>query len=191
VEQPPQGLRIGVGELPRQLEIDRERDEVLRGAVVEIALDPAALGVRGGDDPRPRRPQLLDREAQLLQCAVHRGSCRRSRTGRQAGQPPTDHRASTPRNRLATRWAAAPARRSVVAVEIAPGDLETEGTTMNRSRTITRQAAALLLAGAVIAPAASARSDLRSPDARDAAAGRYISGASDRAGHGYRYLGST
>jgi len=62
---------------------------------------------------------------------------------------------------------------------------------MNRSRAITRQAAALLLAGAVIAPAASARSDLRSPDARDAAAGRYISGASDRAGHGYRYLGST
>jgi hypothetical protein len=62
---------------------------------------------------------------------------------------------------------------------------------MTRSHTIARHAAALLLAGAVVTPAASARVDLRSPDARDAAVGRYVTGTPGPAGHGYRYLGST
>ena len=40
---------------------DRERDEPLLRAVVEVALEPLPLGVAGGDDARPRRRELLAR----------------------------------------------------------------------------------------------------------------------------------
>ena len=40
-------------------EVHRERDEVLLGAVVEVALDLAALGVAGGDDAGPRGAEVF------------------------------------------------------------------------------------------------------------------------------------
>ena len=40
---------------------ERERDEALLRAVVEVALDPPARGVAGLDEPRARRAQLLER----------------------------------------------------------------------------------------------------------------------------------
>ena len=52
-------LRLG------EPERERERDEPLLRAVVEVALQPAALLVRGLDDPRARGAQLLDAGAQL------------------------------------------------------------------------------------------------------------------------------
>ena len=52
-------------------QVERERDELLLGAVVQVALDPAARVVGGLDDPQPRDPQLLDPRAQLgLQALV-------------------------------------------------------------------------------------------------------------------------
>src|SRR5207247_10272113 len=44
-------LRLG------EAERDRERDESLLGAVVEVALEPAPLLVSGGDKTGARRPQ--------------------------------------------------------------------------------------------------------------------------------------
>ena len=41
-------------------EVEGERDEALLGAVVEVALQPAALGEAERDHPRPRVAQLLD-----------------------------------------------------------------------------------------------------------------------------------
>ena len=49
----------------------REGDEPLLGAVVQVALEPAALRRAGLDEPGARRPQLLDARAQLrLQALV-------------------------------------------------------------------------------------------------------------------------
>ena len=42
-------------------QLQRERDEALLGAVVEVALQPAALGVAGLDDARARGGQLVVR----------------------------------------------------------------------------------------------------------------------------------
>ena len=39
----------------------RQRHEPLLGSVMEVALDASARGVRGLDDPRPRRGELLTR----------------------------------------------------------------------------------------------------------------------------------
>ena len=64
-------------------QVQRERDELLLGAVVEVALDPPARVVGGLDDPQPRHPQLLHAGAQLgLQALVvdrQRGGRRRRR----------------------------------------------------------------------------------------------------------------
>ena len=43
----------------REPEREREADEVLLGAVVQVALEPAAGVVGGRDDPGARRAQLL------------------------------------------------------------------------------------------------------------------------------------
>ena len=52
-------------------QVEREADELLLGAVVQVALDPPAGVVGGLDDPQPRHPQLLDAGAQLgLQALV-------------------------------------------------------------------------------------------------------------------------
>ncbi len=40
--------------------LDLERDELLLGAVVDVAFEPAALGVLRGDEPAARRAELLD-----------------------------------------------------------------------------------------------------------------------------------
>ena len=64
-------------------QVERERHELLLGAVVQVALDPAARVVGGLDDPQPRHPQLLHPRAQLgLQPLVvdrQRGGARRRR----------------------------------------------------------------------------------------------------------------
>ena len=69
------GLRLGRGlveaQLRRRIEVVAEArarqakgqsqgDEPLLGAVVEVAFDPLSLGVPGGDDPRPRRLDLVE-----------------------------------------------------------------------------------------------------------------------------------
>ena len=41
----------------RGTQLQRQRDQVLLGAVVEVALDPAAGGVGGGHDPGPGGPE--------------------------------------------------------------------------------------------------------------------------------------
>ena len=52
-------------------EVQGEADELLLGAVVQVALDPAAGVVGGLDDPQPRDPQLLHPRAELrLQALV-------------------------------------------------------------------------------------------------------------------------
>ena len=52
--------------LPRaRLQVERQRDQPLLRAVVQVALEPAARGVAGLDDARARGAQLLDAGAQL------------------------------------------------------------------------------------------------------------------------------
>ena len=48
-----------------QAELERQRDEPLLGAVVQVALEPLALLLAGLDDARARAPQLLEPGAQL------------------------------------------------------------------------------------------------------------------------------
>ena len=43
---------------PRQSQVHRERDEVLLGAVVDVALQPPPLLVLGRNDPFPRGLQI-------------------------------------------------------------------------------------------------------------------------------------
>ena len=49
-----------------ELEPDPQRDEPLLAAVVQVALDPPALVVGRGEDPRPRGPQLAARAVDAL-----------------------------------------------------------------------------------------------------------------------------
>ena len=57
--------RVVVDAALQQAQLERDRDEPLLGAVVEVALEPAALGVARRHDPLARRPQLHDARAQL------------------------------------------------------------------------------------------------------------------------------
>ena len=57
------GGRVGVDPAPRQPQLQGERDEPLLRAVVQVALDPAALGV-------PGRHQALARGAQLREALL-------------------------------------------------------------------------------------------------------------------------
>ena len=57
------GARLRV--LAREVEHDRERDEALLGAVVQVALEPPARRVTRRHEPRARRLQLVDPCAQL------------------------------------------------------------------------------------------------------------------------------
>ena len=56
----------GIGLDPRLGEAERhgDRDEPLLRAVVEVALDPPALGVGGGDDALARVAQVIHADAQ-------------------------------------------------------------------------------------------------------------------------------
>ena len=56
---------LAVGLLGHQLELDAQRDEPLLGAVVEVALDPAALVVGGRLDARARVADLAQERARL------------------------------------------------------------------------------------------------------------------------------
>ena len=51
--------RVGVELRLREAQRERERDEPLLRAVVEVALELPARVVAGRDDPRARRPELL------------------------------------------------------------------------------------------------------------------------------------
>ena len=91
----------------REPDADRERHEALLGAVVEVALEPAALGVGGRDDARARAAQLLELgAARRVQALVlereprGHGDLRRPAPGRRAG--PGDGRARRPRGRRPT-----------------------------------------------------------------------------------------
>jgi hypothetical protein len=44
------------------LQVDRERDQMLVGTVVELALDAPPVGIGGKDEPLAGRPQLFDLE---------------------------------------------------------------------------------------------------------------------------------
>ena len=97
---PPQDRRPPTA---RELQVDGERDQVLLHAVVEVALDAAAVGIGGQDEPLPGRAQLLDLEAQPVERFLQRldvpslqgdrpparglrGSCPSSHRRRQAAQ---------------------------------------------------------------------------------------------------------
>ena len=59
-EDRPGRRRIGFEPRQRDPQRQRQRDQALLGAVVKVALEPAPLDVAGGDDPRPRRGELLE-----------------------------------------------------------------------------------------------------------------------------------
>ena len=56
-----------------QAQVHGQRHQVLLGAVVQVALDPAALGVAGRDDAGPRFAQLVGLLAQLIQGGLQGG----------------------------------------------------------------------------------------------------------------------
>ena len=53
VEESPGRRQVEVQGLFEELQIDRECDEKLVYAVVQVTLDAAAVGIRGGDEPCP------------------------------------------------------------------------------------------------------------------------------------------
>ena len=57
--------RVGADVALQQAQLQRDRDEALLGAVVEVALEPPPLGVAGRDDALPRGLQLDHPRAQL------------------------------------------------------------------------------------------------------------------------------
>jgi hypothetical protein len=67
VEQRPRRGWIGIRQPACQLEVDRERDEVLLRTVVKLALESATVGIGSRHDARSRRAQLLDLEAQPVE----------------------------------------------------------------------------------------------------------------------------
>ena len=69
LDEPPGRLGIRGRRLSEELEIDGERDEQLMDAIVKIALDAAAVGIRGDDQPFPRCAQRLDLDAQSIELA--------------------------------------------------------------------------------------------------------------------------
>ena len=72
VEESGSRGRVGVDQPAGMLQVDRERDQALLGAVVQLALDAAPVGIGSEHEPLPRGSQLVDlgaqAVAQLLQC---------------------------------------------------------------------------------------------------------------------------
>ena len=69
----PAGLRVVDDDVLGQAQVDGQGDQVLLGPVVEVALDPAPLGVAAGHDPGPRLAQLVGLLAQLVQRGLQGG----------------------------------------------------------------------------------------------------------------------
>src|SRR3954447_9803120 len=65
VEEPRRRGRVAVELALREAELERQRDQPLLRAVVEIALEPAALAHRHLDQPGPRALQPPPPRAQL------------------------------------------------------------------------------------------------------------------------------
>ena len=59
--------------IPGEAQLDGEGDEVLLGAVVEVALELAPLGVAGRDDAGPRLLQLVVAQLQLVEAGLQGG----------------------------------------------------------------------------------------------------------------------
>ena len=68
LEECPSCGRIDVNQSTGKLQVDRESDEVLQRAVVQFALDLAAVGIRGQHKALARRPQLIHLEARSVEC---------------------------------------------------------------------------------------------------------------------------
>ena len=92
-------LRIAFRELLEEPELHGERDELLLGAVVDVALQPPALLVLRSDDPLPGRAQLLDQphvpehQARLRREIIHQpplGRIHRIVRGHRDGQRPEE-----------------------------------------------------------------------------------------------------
>ena len=75
-EQRASGRGVLVQLVQRDAEAERQRDDPLLCAVVQVALEPAPLDVAGGDDARPRRGELLEPGMQLDVEPMHLGLLR-------------------------------------------------------------------------------------------------------------------
>ena len=82
------GRRVGRQRRTGHPEVEGERGEALLGAVVEVALDPAALGVGGVDDPGTRLLERGDPRRELLapRLAEHRPEDREVERAEPAGR---------------------------------------------------------------------------------------------------------
>jgi hypothetical protein len=74
---------IGIHQIARELEVDRERDQVLLRTVVKLALDAASVGIVGDGQPLAGRSQLFDLDAQPVERLLRRLDMRKLR-----GRPP-------------------------------------------------------------------------------------------------------
>ena len=85
------GQRLG------EPQVHRERDQVLLGAVVDVALEPPALGVLGVDQPLPRDAQLVGARRQLASRAARarRAAGPRAAPARPGSARPANSRSST------------------------------------------------------------------------------------------------
>src|SRR6185436_634181 len=75
----PAAVRIRADRRLGEAQLDGEGDEVLLRAVVDVALEPAAFLVLGGDDPLPRRAQLGGLHGDLIQTRLEVGGQARVR----------------------------------------------------------------------------------------------------------------
>ena len=73
VQHLSRGRGIVGDDVPGQAQVHRHRHQVLLGAVVQVALHPAALRVAAGDDPGPGPAQLLGLPAQLVEGGLEVG----------------------------------------------------------------------------------------------------------------------
>ena len=92
------GRRIGVDALAREAEVDREHDEPLLGAVVEVALDPVQLARLDVEDGRAALAERLDLAPQLAalrgaEQARHDAAVERDRRAATATRRPAAARA--------------------------------------------------------------------------------------------------
>ena len=70
---------IGIDQIACELEVDRERDQVLLRTVVKLALDPASVCIVSDSQPLAGRAQLFDLEAQPVERLLRRLDMRKLR----------------------------------------------------------------------------------------------------------------